>query len=143
MGLASLSFGPSLTLSTFSTAAVATGGVVLRVVVGVGVTALLREAWMAIEEDRYDNSYKALTTEEERQKQSEYEVMKRLTQMPPEPGNDCSSLAKRIHHAEAVLKRYKAWDAKWFPGRHAYKIKTWERRLEKLKQKHKQRCSGK
>jgi RHS repeat-associated protein len=90
---------------------------------------------------RDDGSDKGLSESEEAQKDAEYQVMFRLTRMPPEPGNDCSSLSKNIHHTEAVLKRYKAWDAKWAPGRHAEKIQGYENRLKKLKAKHKKYCT--
>ena len=92
-----------------------------------------------------DGPLLALTPEQEAQKQAEYDVMYRLTRMPPlgGPNDDCSSLAKNIHHAQAVIDRYVNWDAKWYAGRHAQKIIDWKNRLAKLKAEHYKKCSGK
>jgi RHS repeat-associated protein len=113
-------------------------------ILAISTTYLAREVYMAVAEDAYSEPALALTPEEEAQKQAEYDVMYRLTRMPPDPGggDECSKLAKAIHHAKAVIDRYEAWDLKWFPGRHATKIADWKNRLNNLKQEHNRKCGG-
>ena len=79
------------------------------------------------------------TPEEEAQAQAEYEIMKDLSELsatPPPPPNDkdayCKWLHAQIHLSNAVITRYRAWDAKWLNGRHAEKIANRENTLNNL-----------
>ncbi|MCP2732377.1 RHS repeat-associated core domain-containing protein, partial [Limnofasciculus baicalensis] len=110
-------------------------------VTGYGVHALLREVRFSIYEEEGWASQRVLTPQQEKQKQAEYEIMKGLSVMPPDPGSGCGPLSRNIHHAKAVIFRYRAWDALWFPGRHVQKIADWERRLENLKKEHNRNCT--
>ena len=79
-----------------------------------------------------------------RARQSEYERAKRFCDDGPETGrNDCSSLSKKIDHAQMCIDLYQAWDDKWLSGRHAQKISDWKNRLEKAKKEHKRQCTNK
>ena len=81
-----------------------------------------------------------ITNTEQRQK--EYEIAKNICDQPQPPGPlDCSGLSSQIHRAEAVIKRYEEWDAKYLPGRHAEKIQGWKNRLKDLKEQHNQKCT--
>ncbi|WP_164503707.1 RHS repeat domain-containing protein [Pleionea sediminis] len=75
-------------------------------------------------------------------RQQEYERAKNFCDGgPPEGSNDCSSLSKKIDHAEQCIDFYEQWDAKWLPGRHAQKIQGWRNRLENAKREHNARCA--
>jgi RHS repeat-associated protein len=77
-------------------------------------------------------------------RQREYEHAKRFCDTPPEPGrNDCATLSRQINHAQACVKLYQDWDAKWLPGRHAQKISEWSSRLNTLKMTHRINCTTK
>jgi len=114
--------------------------VVVVIFVGVGLVLLMADVISTIASEAWMASSSSLTAAEEAQKQAEYEIMKRLSQMPPDPGGGCGPLSRAIHHAKAVILRYKAWDARWFPGRHAQKIVDWENRLQNLKDEHQKKC---
>jgi type VI secretion system secreted protein VgrG len=131
----------SMPMITFSVSRV---GIIMAVRVISATIAIIYisyELYLAVAEEEFSGPIYALTPEQAAQKQAEYEIMRDLSRMPPDPRNDCSGLAARIHHALAVLNRYKAWDAKWFPGRHTEKIQDWENRLENLKKEHNKKCA--
>ena len=82
----------------------------------------------------------AQMTQAER-RQFEYLRAKDFCDAPPPPGsNECSKLSRQIDHANEVIKLYELWDAKWQPGRHADKLQTWKKRLQKLKDDHNKKC---
>lgn len=88
-----------------------------------------------------ESSPMALTPAQEAQKQIQYVIMKKLSDMwTPPSGKDCSQISKEIHRVAAVISRYKLWDTMWLSGRHAEKIQTWENRLKKLKENHQKYC---
>jgi type VI secretion system secreted protein VgrG len=139
MTLAGMSISmPMISMASIGTAFITTVRIISA---SVGIIYVFREIYLTIVEDEFSGTVYALTPEQEAQKQTEYDIMKKLSQMPPDPRNDCSGLAAKIHHAQAVLERYKAWDAKWFPGRHAQKIQDWEKRLDNLKNEHNKKCT--
>lgn len=74
-------------------------------------------------------------------RQAEYERARDFCNTPPKPGADrCGTLSRQIGHAERCASLYEAWDAKWQPGRHASKIRSFKKRMRKLKAEHKKRC---
>lgn len=78
------------------------------------------------------------------QRQSEYEVAKNFCDTPPPSGsNDCSTLSRKIDHAEQCISLYEAWDNKWLQGRHDKKLQSWRNRLQNLKDEHKRNCTNK
>lgn len=88
-----------------------------------------------------ESSPMALTPAQEAQKQIQYVIMKKLSDMwTPPPGKDCSKISKEIHRVASVISRYKLWDSMWLSGRHAEKIQTWENRLKKMKEEHQKYC---
>ena len=128
--------------STFSIAAlIPVAKLVVAIIVGVGVALLMAEVISNIIQDAMMASSNAQSAAEAAQRQAEYDVMKRLSDNPPPPGGGCGPLSRAIHHALAVITRYKAWDARWFPGRHAQKIADWEKRLQNLKDEHNRKCT--
>ena len=130
-------------ISSISIAAIITvAKVVVVIIVGVGVALLMADVISNIIQDAWMASSNAQTAAQEAQRQAEYDVMKRLSDNPPpDPGGKCGPLSRAIHHAAAVITRYKAWDAKWFPGRHTQKISDWENRLKNLKDEHNRKCT--
>lgn len=105
---------------------------------------LIREINYEIANLPLESSPMALTPAQEAQKQAEYDIMKRLSDMwTPPPGDDCSRISKEIYRAIAVIVRYKAWDFMWFSGRHLIKIEAWENRLNNLKKDHQRYCVNK
>ena len=88
-----------------------------------------------------------LTTEEVALKQQQYDIMKGLSDLqfppPPPPGDPlyCAWLSAQLHLVRAILNRYKAWDARWYPGRHATKILERENRYRRLVDKHQRNCT--
>ena len=77
-------------------------------------------------------------------RQTEYERAKKFcdTQVMPER-NDCTAISSKIDHAKNCIKLYQAWDKKWYPGRHDAKLKTWNNRLDSLKEYHQNHCVNK
>lgn len=57
--------------------------------------------------------------------------------------NDCTAISSKIDHAKNCIKLYQAWDKKWYPGRHDAKLKTWNNRLDSLKEYHQNHCVNK
>ena len=77
-------------------------------------------------------------------RQMEYERAKNFCDSPPpEGGNDCASISRKIDHAEKCVSLYSQWDDKWLAGRHAKKIADWKQRIVNAKQEYSQKCTQK
>ena len=141
--IAGVLVAPRISIPTITAAQLRFATVVtLKVIVGVGVAMILEEV---IRDIVLAEGAAATEGGDEAERQAEYEIMKDLSQRPPPPpppgGNRCSFLSRSIHHAQAVVDRYRKWDAKWSPGRHTGKIENWQRRIDNLKDEHKRKCT--
>lgn len=74
-------------------------------------------------------------------KEQEYQLAKQFCDTPVSPqSSKCATLHLQMQHAKRCIELYQLWDAKWKPGRHATKIKSWENRLKSLKDLAKKEC---
>ncbi|MEZ9369750.1 RHS repeat domain-containing protein [Shewanella sp. 10N.286.51.B2] len=109
--------------------------------VGVGLTFFYKEITFVMNVD----AEHAGSDLDEAEKQAEYDKAKDFcdNQKPESGRNDCATLSSLIDHAEQCLDMYKAWDEKWYKGRHQEKIDGWGNRVNKLKKEHRRRCTNK
>jgi type VI secretion system secreted protein VgrG len=85
----------------------------------------------------------AAVISEAQKRAKEKERVDNVCNSPVEPGeNECSTLSKKIDHANQCLKLLEEWDAKWQPGRHSLKLDTWLNRLKQLKAEHNRKCTS-
>ena len=83
--------------------------------------------------------------DEANRRQRQYEAAKSRSCVPnpdPKPTGTCSELSKTIDTLQEAVSRYKWFDGKYTPGRHDAKLENLENRINSLKARYSEECTG-